>query len=276
MKKTLIALMALAGVACGDTYWNFEGGSYTSAGDAAYTGSATGTVTSVTTTVTTGSVLGNSATTALGGSLSFTDGSYLNVSNASALTAKLGTGSSKTGDFTIMAYVNFSEIVTNDGEKGYFFFGTGDSNGGGIALGVLANQTDYCPGSSKIDFLVKGQAHCVWDTTVAANEWNHLAFSYSSSSNEITLFVNGVSVGTTSAGNSYGAPNNNTIHIGAGSTNSGQDDFKGQVADLRIITGQALDADAVKWHAATLLPEPTTATLSLLALCGLAARRRRK
>ena len=46
----------------------------------------------------------------------------------------------------------------------------------------------------------------------------------------------------------------------------------GHIYDLSSIKG---DVDAIKGYMKS-IPEPTTATLSLLALCGLAARRRRK
>ena len=59
----------------------------------------------------------------------------------------------------------------------------------------------------------------------------------------------------------------------------------GAISDLRLNTNivnyvevysGALSSAEVLTHATQLVPEPTTATLSLLALCGLAARRRRR
>mgnify|MGYP003297774286 CR=1 FL=1 len=275
MKKTLIALMAMAGVAMGDTYWSFEG-TFASAGDATYNGKLNSTVTLVNTTTTTGDVLGDSSATNLGLAGNFVDGSYVSVSGASSLTSTLTTGSSKKGDFTIMTYANFNEIVTNGGEKGYFIFGSDKDNDAGIAVGVLADQDSLCNDTSKIDFLVKGKKHYVWDTTVTVGEWTHLAFSYASESNTVTLYVNGESKGALTLEDPFATPNDDGMYIGAGSTNGGQDDFVGQIAHFQIITGTALDADGVKQYASTIIPEPATATLSLLALAGLAARRRRK
>ncbi len=48
------------------------------------------------------------------------------------------------------------------------------------------------------------------------------------------------------------------------------------VIDSITVFDQAMSADNIKYYMQTTIPEPATATLSLLALAGLAARRRRK
>lgn len=50
----------------------------------------------------------------------------------------------------------------------------------------------------------------------------------------------------------------------------------GWEGDAIVETNKAFNTDVVGKLGAVTIPEPTTATLSLLALCGLAARRRRK
>ncbi len=62
-----------------------------------------------------------------------------------------------------------------------------------------------------------------------------------------------------------------TLALGGWAGNSDNDKAAGTISSLAIYSG-AMTADEI----AAAVPEPTTATLSLLALAGLAARRRRK
>lgn len=268
MKKTLIALMALAGMACGDTavtYWSFENGT-NSAGAKVYTsGEATGTVSTVETGLTTGEILSDDSTAELGKALDFVDGSFVQYSNADLGTTLLY-GNNVTLSYTIMAYVMFDGV---SGEQ--FFFGTGSNDKKrGIALGIQ---------DGKVDFLAKTVAHKTFNYTLTADTWYHLAFAYDHTTNKVALFVNGVSEGTVELGASMAGAGSEAsdayVTIGAASNNNQQDNFAGQVAHLQVVTGAALGADAIKQYAAS-IPEPTTATLSLLALAGLAVRRRRK
>ena len=271
MKKTLIALMALAGVAAADielTEWSFENG-VNSVGANVYTSSTTtGTVSTIDTTLTTGSILGDTSTAKLGKALNFVDASYIQYSNADLGTQLLyGTGT--TLSYTIMAYVMF-DTLNNYGNE-LFFFGTGSENRTqGIALGIK---------EGKVDFLEKSVDHKTWDYTLAEDTWYHLAFAYDHTDNSVELFVNGISKGSLTldgsmVGTNSDAPDN-YVTLGAASDNSSQDNFSGQLAHLQVVTGAAFDAATVKRYAAS-IPEPTTATLSLLALAGLAARRRRR
>ena len=264
MKKTLIALMALAGVAmAGETYWSFED-TTSSAGENVYTGQITGTVTMQNTDVTTGDILGNDSDINLGYAMKFENQSYIQYDNASIVSQMaVGTGAS---DFTVMAYVTFNSIPDGSNDSNVFFFGTGTGHNG-IALGVRDN--------GKIDFLVKGVNHYTWDVTPESGTWYHLAYAYDSSENSVELFINGTSQGAVTLGG-YNSPAN-TIMLGAsGTAADAMKKFDGQIAHLQIITGEALGADAVVQYASNIVPEPATATLSLLALAGLAARRRRK
>ena len=262
----------MASMAMGDTYWSFEG-ILNSAGDNTYTGTATSGVTVVNTTTTTGDVLGDGSSVNLGYALDFTDGHYVRYDNADLGTQLLygtetvtGVGTMPTS-YTLMGYVNFANVT---GEL--FFFGTGSGDGTrGIALGVK---------DGKVDFLCKTVAHKTFDYTLTADTWYHLAFAYDHTDNTVELFVNGTSEGTITLGNTMvgqGSSNpNNTVYFGAASSVDAQNNFDGMVAHFQVITGQALGADAVKQYASTIIPEPATATLSLLALAGLAARRRRR
>lgn len=77
-----------------------------------------------------------------------------------------------------------------------------------------------------------------------------------------------------------------TFSIGSGNSGGARETFNGQIAGLTIFTSNSvingvdditniIGKDA-PMYVAPAVPEPTTATLSLLALAGLAARRRRK
>lgn len=78
-----------------------------------------------------------------------------------------------------------------------------------------------------------------------------------------------------------------TFAIGSGNSGDARETFNGQIAGLTIFTSSAVisGVNDITAHMGTTapspvvtpaVPEPTTATLSLLALAGLAARRRRK
>ena len=285
MKKTLIALMTLAGIAGASTttYWNFEE-SANATGANKYTGTDTS-VSYTETEKTTGSIFGDeSMTTPLGFAATYTAGASYTIANgSSALATTLVTGANATTSFTLMSYVKF------DGTSGeQFFFGTGTTNLGGLALGIH----EGC-----FDFLVKSVNHYSttagggWGYQVTAGEWHHYAVSYDASTNQATLFVDGTSQGAITMNRKNGDIDFNTnigkkgdgmtadgtpdFIFGAASTHGPQDDFAGSIAQFQIISGAALDAAGVK-AAANLVPEPATATLSLLALAGLCARRRRK
>lgn len=78
------------------------------------------------------------------------------------------------------------------------------------------------------------------------------------------------------------AASDQTFAIGSGNSGDARESFNGQIAGLTIFTSSAFiegvnDVTAIMGTTAPAsIPEPTTATLSLLALAGLAARRRRK
>ncbi|MEE1265453.1 MAG: PEP-CTERM sorting domain-containing protein, partial [Akkermansia sp.] len=73
-----------------------------------------------------------------------------------------------------------------------------------------------------------------------------------------------------------------TFAIGSGNSGNSREPFNGQIAGLTIFTSSSVIGgvnDVTKYMgtvAPVAIPEPATATLSLLALAGLAARRRRK
>ena len=264
MKKTLIALMALAGVAMADSAWTFD-----SMDVIGTTSSNTG-ITIIDSGLIAGTQLGAiTLTQSMGNAAHYTTGSYSYLSDNLDIVKSLGVSQDKQQSYTLMAYVKFDNVT---GEK--YFFGTGNSHNNGLGLGVQ---------DGKVSFLTKTEAHNTgWNCTISANTWYHLAYAYDSTANSLTLFVNGESKGAITFdnnchGDGWGDPNE-CLMFGASATQ--QAAFAGAIAQLEIHDGVAMNAAQVIAAAAApatpSIPEPATATLSLLALAGLASRRRRK
>ena len=188
----------------------------------------------------------------------------------STVTPENGTTTVTKGtDFTIMAYVNFDNV---SGEQ--FIFGTGSGAEAGLAFGL---------NDGKLDLLAKYVDHhdLTDGPTILADTWYLLAVSYDSKLDTATFYVNGDNVGSITLGNKFNLPTGGVGGaIGAGSQDLvenatiPQGAVDAQIAELKVFNS-ALSQSQILTQA-HLVPEPTTATLSLLALCGLAARRRRK
>lgn len=122
----------------------------------------------------------------------------------------------------------------------------------------------------------QGAVSATLTATQLADEWTTLTLvgSTPTGTNTVVLdfYVNGDHIGTSSTANAtnFVAETINKMQFGyyGASANSAPTNI-----DNILIYNKALTADEVK---ALIVPEPTTATLSLLALAGLAARRRRK
>ena len=101
----------------------------------------------------------------------------------------------------------------------------------------------------------------------ATLDWTTITLTRSS--DVLTLYVNGVSQGTLTGGSA------SISALQLGNRYGGGDPVAPINATIDNLTvwNRALTSDEVK---GLIIPEPTTATLSLLALTGLAARRRRK
>ena len=189
-----------------------------------------------------------------------------------------------TTDFAISLFINASAFpVGNNSEHPawtcQWIFG-----GGAVSVG-LPKVGIGSDGQIKVScHNIGGGINSGADNVITLNEWYHIGVSLTSAGtvdNEAksvwTLFINGKSV----ASNEVDTPTGITwsqisLFEGKDATDSGR--YKGLVDDIQIYNVTDLtDAKAVmSAQAARLVPEPTTATLSLLALAGLAARRRRK
>lgn len=114
--------------------------------------------------------------------------------------------------------------------------------------------------------------------TQLADEWTTLTLvgsvkAEATSTLVLDFYINGNLIGTSTTENATNITGSNVINnmqfgYYGNSTMSASTNF-----DNILIYSKALTADEVK---ALVIPEPATATLSLLALAGLAARRRRK
>ena len=252
MKKTLIALMALAGVATGattTTEWSFDN-----------TLSSTGGVEATGTWV--AGQNGNAAATygtdtTYGTYLILDNAGYVKVSNTywSTGDGKLQLGSADTS-FTISAVVSFDAIPAAGTQV--FILGTSNNHDEGFAFTL---------DGGKLGITAKSVAHHTLSSmdALSANTWYTLSVTYDASTNEADFSVNGTSVGTYTVPADAGfdpAEANTGLAIGSASTGQTQGLWSGKIASLSITTTAPI-------------PEPTTATLSLLALAGLAARRRR-
>ncbi len=118
------------------------------------------------------------------------------------------------------------------------------------------------------------------NTYTDANGMLTLFASHDSTAKTLTLFVVNADGSLSSAVADVKQvdawPNNSNgtythLQVTAGDTSS----MEGVITSISTFN-EAMDQHAVKYYMQTSIPEPATATLSLLALAGLAARRRRK
>ena len=284
MKKTIVALMALSGsvFAFDDTIWNFESslaseqgeglhsakspsyGTWVEGTEGSYTWT-TGTPTYEETGVLAGATFGEyKLTEALGQALVFSNGSTVKYGDsywAYDTDSKIGMGQNFSNSYTLMAYVKF-----DDASKTNTIFATGDANKG-LAFGLR---------DGNLNLMAKGLSDHTVSYTLSSNTWYNIAVSYDASIGTAVFYVNGDVAGTienlkTAA---FDAPGGEKSGFGSKRVDAREELFSGQLAQFQILDGALTQSQILQ--AAHLVPEPTTATLSLLALAGLAARRRRK
>ncbi len=261
MKKTLIALMALAGVAMG----------------------ADGDLTSIYTFETLKSTM-------LGqGSISIDSDTYTTPVydctaapyykyNSSTLTTNLTdvlTGATANTSLTIAAWVDWGTSA----HQTLFSWG---ENGTGIKF-CLDGTSIRCVTK---DVSANWKSEDIYNTGATNHDWSLVAVTLKNAGdNTLDIVLRDVSGDRvwTFSGKSYNAPNSpNAISLLTANVSGGEEQFNGYLAGLQVFTstGSASSVSNAKILAAMgsapTVPEPTTATLSLLALAGLAARRRRK
>lgn len=206
---------------------------------------------------------------------SFSDGAYIGGITLAALNNALQDSSKY---ITIAAWVNMSDTNGVEAIFGY---------------GAQQNGFKFCTNGAGLQYTAKGVADK--DTAnvgLTANTWTLVGISFKGG----TDAANGAKYIAGTANNNYftrnlggfGLPGetDQTFAIGSGNSGNARETFNGQIAGLTIFTSDSVIAGvndvtaimgttAPKSLAAPSVPEPTTATLSLLALAGLAARRRR-
>lgn len=257
MKKTLISLLALGGMAMGveltpvadiDSLLKSEGvsvGSGVTNTSSLYTESNT--------------VLhfeaGNSAVT--------------NITS----TALAETVSNKTGYLTICAWIN--PLATSENA----IFSTG-SQQNGLKVGLKGSSLQ-----ETMKWKADNNLNAGGQYAITTGEWQFVAYSISLSGASDSRFLQGENAAAFWSGKSFGdydVPNPATFGIGTAWSNGAKDVFVGDIANLQVFYSTSV-ADASSLAAVMAakpelkqVPEPTTGTLSLLALAGLMARRRRK
>ena len=203
----------------------------------------------------------------------FSNGGFISGgTDAAALNALTTAGST----IVVATWVNPTAIA---GIQSFFGFG-GQSdgfkfttNGDGVSV---TTKGVYDTGTHRTD-----------DCHLTAGEWTLVALAmpsgYSGTNVPGRLFIgseNGGYFSMSSYGNTNAPSGDNMAYaIGSGNANNAREVFSGMMGGLTIFTSdvaanQVNNADIAN-AMSRVVPEPATATLSLLALVGLAARRRR-
>jgi len=270
MKKTIIALMALAGVASAASVgynsmtsaqkegvafaWDFANGSVDLAVGSVTMGGSGWSSDNFTLTTNKTATVGSQGTCPWSSQVSGMGTSFtLNIDVNSV--SVYGTWDSIVSLYSNNAKSTFDHsmaLTTN-----------GDNDGTIVLQSGLGDETAY--GNAGNQTLATG---------LTADDINDTTFTIVSDADNklLTLYVNGKQSAQV---NNWGAGNGETLALTGfqfGSNFSNVDTIANAEVSNITVWNKALTAKEV----AALVPEPTTATLSLLALAGLAARRRRK
>ncbi len=202
----------------------------------------------------------------------FSDSSVITNITNSAVTNALANSS---GYLTIAAWINASSVSENS------IFSIGGQNDG----------FKFALKDGHLQVTTKGtKDSTVGSTTVSANQWTLVAVGIDlSGGHAATHFYVGDSTDVTADIGNWSTPNPaDKYGIGTGNSGGARDAYSGSIANLTVLYSDTAlsNADiqtmvgamptAITTPDTPAVPEPTTATLSLLALAGLCARRRRK
>jgi hypothetical protein len=197
--------------------------------------------------------------------------------------AMMGNGALDLRD--VSGYVDIPTPVL-DGEESFSvaMFLSVDSLTHGCCSALLANDS-WSPGTLHVNIgtgsavpeaAVNGNPAEAWGRDAAVptdGTWFHLAYTYDGETGTMTPYINGVA-GTPGTGGVAPAIGVGALSIGAWDTTGGgtHDRFlDGRIDDLRIYSGVLTPAQVV-----SLVPEPSTGLLVLMAVAGMRAFRRRR
>ncbi|MCI7005476.1 MAG: PEP-CTERM sorting domain-containing protein [Akkermansia muciniphila] len=156
-----------------------------------------------------------------------------------------------------------------------------------FGYGAQQNGFKFCTNGSGLQYTAKGVAdRATAGSDLTADTWILVGVSFKGG----TTVASGKYIAGTGNSNYYTrdvggfalpGETEQTFSIGSGNSGSARETFNGQIAGLTIFTSSEVisgvnDITTIMGTTAPYqVPEPSTATLSLLALVGLAARRRR-
>ena len=255
MKKTIIALLALCGCASAATELVAEWDNFSSLTNNGYTLTITGTATKV-------------------------EDGILKVTGSNPVSATIDVsdaGLTFGNGFTLN--MTLSNVNPLSGDAPYGFVGLKSGDYVNLALaGVNSSSYDakFCYRSSSNNITTSYPEETSGDLSILTSTTTVSTLTITFSNSVFNMYLNGGLVAT-------GTPNSDmmndnissvidTISFGAWAGGSDNGLLKEYVHSFAIYEG-AMTAAEVR---ALMVPEPTTATLSLLALAGLAARRRRR
>ncbi len=259
MKKTIIALFALGSVASAASI------GYSEMSDAQKEGVVMGLDWAGAASV--GSLNGG---VVVNGALTYSDAPWSNVSTGTSFTVSFDITNLSTGAWQdVLCLASSVNSHPNSDERKLQLQ---SDNNGALYMYNTAQETTYFNGNSAASSTNMALGISVSDV---ADDVYTLTFVSDVNAKTFTGYVNGAQVGQwtdwTSDGGLSGIQFGQRFGGGRGIGDGGA-----FTIDNVTVWNRALDAAAVKAIAAPAVPEPTTATLSLLALAGLAARRRRK
>ena len=263
MKNTIIVLLSLAGVAAGNTVvytWDY------SSNNAVIDGDAHGSFNTVDYTPNTGNYAGTTITTlkyTSGGSTDSpnwyetnTDVFYNAINKAMAgevtltISGAISTGTETTGRYTTILHVGSNDKGLTLGLQGNTLTLTNANVGtpNGVAMGTIALNSDSGNTYRLIDFSVTLGKEGVVTYSIGGSETQQASSKFTTNWSTTIQDNYQYTIGSFLPGDTT-----NDYYVGK---------WWGNLAPLTVTV--------------TEVPEPTTATLSLLALMGLAARRRRR
>lgn len=204
---------------------------------------------------------------------------YVNVDNSNAAWNGHFSEAPSTTNFAISLFINASALpVGNDTTHpewtSQWVFGGGTVSNGFPKIGIGSDGQIHLSLHNVGGALLSGE-----DNVIEIGEWFQIGASLTAledGSSTWSVYINGNLVNsTTLASGTTVSLSKVTLFEGEDATSSGR--YKGAVDDIKIYNvNDSEDAKSVmQTEAARLVPEPSTAVLSLLALTGLAVRRRR-